>query len=357
LAPGTLLLGRYEVLGLVARQAGHAAYHARDRLRCPACGAEREAAGEACPACGAGSLSPAACLLHEWSTPPEPEEGAASFEMDGCAFTVERGEPAPEEAFPHGVRLDVGVRCAGAHGQPAGQGSTLALTLSPAYGGRPAPALGLLAVADGVGEKGSAAGRVAVQALAQEVVARVLLAELGGEICLAETLTAILAESVEAANTQVIQTGGGSGSTLAAALVRDRLAVVVNVGDSRVYHRRGGTLRQVTRDHSIVAQLVAAGQIAPEEAHGHPQKGVLYRSLGDRPTVKADTFSLRLAPDDWLILCCANVWSALGAEGLEAVLCQEETPQAVCDEAARRTLEKSDASIVTVHVVSPRGLI
>jgi protein phosphatase len=265
---------------------------------------------------------------------------------------------AEEVPFAHGVWLAAGLHSEKGSDYAVNQDSLLALTLTPLYEGRPRPALGLFAVADGMGgpQTGAVASRIGVRMLAQEIVSRVLLAELSGEACLEETLVEIVKEGVESANAQVYAVAQGSGvdlgATLTAALVRDDLAVVANVGDSRAYHWRAGALCQVTTDHSVVEQLVATGQITPEEAADHPQRGILYRSLGDRPTVKVDVSSLRLTPDDRLLLCCDGVWESLGDEGLEEMMWLESGPQRICDEAIRRALEAGAADNVSILLVS-----
>lgn len=305
---------------------------------CIACGADNRPGARFCQTCGARLGSPV-------ESSGEPESSMA--------------EHAASEArpFAQGVRLAVGFRSAKGAARAVNQDSLLALTLAPVYEGRAATALGLFAMADGLGghQAGELASRLAVQALAQTVVSRVLLAELGGETCLAETLAAVMSEGFENANARMhaaAQAGGSDlGSTLTAALVRDDLAVIAHVGDSRAYHWRAGALRRLTTDHSVVERLVAAGQIAPEEAAGHPQKGVLYRSLGDKPAVEADVSDLRLSPGDRLLLCSDGVWESLGDKELDKAIAMQNDPQCVCDEVVRRALEATVADNVSVVVL------
>ncbi len=360
--PGALLQERYEVVELVARQADHATYRAYDRGRCSICKAEVPGDDDLCPNCGAQLARFDTCLLHEWLKPPESVEGA-TFECAGRTFVVE-AVAVERSLFVQGVRLAAGLQSMKGPDLEVNQDSLLALTLTPVYEGRPTPAVGFFAVADGIGghQAGedlelsrAAASRIAVQAVAQELVSGVLMAELGGDVCLGETLVKIAGEAVVEANAQVYAVaqsrGSDMGSTLALALVRDDVAVIANVGDSRVYHWHDGALRQVTTDHSLVERLVATGEVAPEEAAGHPQKGVLYRSLGDRPSVDVDVFSLQLAPGDRLLLCCDGVWESVGSAGLEEVMLLESEPQRICDHVVRRALESGASDNVSAVVV------
>lgn len=92
-------------------------------------------------------------------------------------------------------------------------------------------------------------------------------------------------------------------TTLVAAAIQDNRALVANVGDSRAYLIRDGRARQVTRDHSLVQQLVRERRITPEEARTHKRKNVLTRALGNDDTVDVDYFTVPLKADDRLLLC------------------------------------------------------
>jgi protein phosphatase len=103
----------------------------------------------------------------------------------------------------------------------------------------------------------------------------------------------------------------GAGSTLTMAFVKGRRAYIVNVGDSRTYLLRQGKLMQLTRDHSRVAELVAAGQLAPKEARNHPQAGLVTRCLGYIEQVEADIKPYTLESGDCLLLCSDGLWEML----------------------------------------------
>ena len=82
----------------------------------------------------------------------------------------------------------------------------------------------------------------------------------------------------------------GMGTTLVGMILRGTTLWVVNVGDSRAYHITKQAIRRITRDHSVVEDLVAKGDLTPEQARNHPQKNLITRALGTARRVKADLF-------------------------------------------------------------------
>jgi serine/threonine protein phosphatase PrpC len=137
------------------------------------------------------------------------------------------------------------------------------------------------AVADGMG--GHAAGEVA----SREALEAVVEALRGG---------ASLVEAVEAANRAVYRRAAsspewhGMGTTLLVLLRRGRHYEIANVGDSRAYRIEGGTARRITRDHSFVAEAMAAGELTEEEAARSPWRNALTRAVGTDPSVEIDLF-------------------------------------------------------------------
>lgn len=95
----------------------------------------------------------------------------------------------------------------------------------------------------------------------------------------------------------------GMGTTMVAALVIDSLAYVLNVGDSRAYLVRADGISRITRDHSVVEDLVARGDITPEQARQHPQKNLITRALGSERNVRADLYRQTMMSGDVLLLC------------------------------------------------------
>jgi len=100
----------------------------------------------------------------------------------------------------------------------------------------------------------------------------------------------------------------GAGSTVTMALLKDTRAYVANVGDSRTYLLRDKRLTLLTRDHSLVAELVSAGRISAEEAIDHPQSNLITRCLGYIDQVEADITTHDLHSGDCLLLCSDGLW-------------------------------------------------
>jgi len=124
----------------------------------------------------------------------------------------------------------------------------------------------------------------------------------------------------------------GLGCTVTAAFVQGDTAYVANIGDSRTYLFRNGELTPLTRDHSLVARLVEAKQIEPEDVYTHPQRNLIYRSLGaGHKTVDPDVFHERLQPGDSLLLCSDGLWEMVHDSDLVRVLREQQDPQKACD--------------------------
>jgi protein phosphatase len=124
------------------------------------------------------------------------------------------------------------------------------------------------------------------------------------------------------------------GTTLVSAyFVRSGGEVLVgHVGDSRVYHWRRGTLRQVTEDHSLLNDYIKTKQLTPEEIQAFPHKNVIVRALGMRPHVEVDLFREKLEPEDVVLLCCDGVTNMVPDPAMaEIVRAHPGDLQGACD--------------------------
>ena len=169
----------------------------------------------------------------------------------------------------------------------------------------------LFAIADGTG--GAQAGEVAsgLAAAAFEEGAAAIHGEDG------------VATLVRAANARIFEravhdpTVAGMGTTATVAVVDESAGTVTlaHVGDSRAYRYRGGTLEQLTTDHSLVGELVRSGRLTEDEAAVHPHRSVITRALGTDADVEVDTLTVEVVPGDLVLLC---------SDGLSAMVRDEE---------------------------------
>jgi serine/threonine protein phosphatase PrpC len=107
---------------------------------------------------------------------------------------------------------------------------------------------------------------------------------------------------------------GNAGTTVTMAAAVGNQIIIANAGDSRAYLLRDHTLRQITKDHSLVAHLVDEGQILPDEVFTHPQRNVIYRFLGQKGIVQPDIYYETLQPDDFLLLCSDGLWEMVRSD-------------------------------------------
>lgn len=184
----------------------------------------------------------------------------------------------------------------------------------------------LLAVADGLG--GHAHGEWASERAIGVVLEA--LPDLLRETTPAEALE----RAITAANRTVYNEARdnrwfGSATTLVLALVHAGEAWWANVGDSRIYGRFAGRLEQLSFDHSVVAEQVRAGLIAPEDAASHPHRNVVTRTVGFEPWVEADIAGpLPLARGDALLLSSDGLHGVVELETIEKVLAGHEPGEA-----------------------------
>jgi PPM family protein phosphatase len=168
--------------------------------------------------------------------------------------------------------------------------------------------------------------------------------------------------SVEQANKAILQYGEkqssarGLGCTLTAALIHNEKAYIANVGDSRTYLLRDNVLTPITRDHSLVARLVESKQIEPEDVYTHPQRNLIYRSLGaGHKNIEVDIFHQTLRPGDTLLLCSDGLWEMVRDEDLRKALSEMGSPQKICDtliDMANANGGEDNITAVVVHISS-----
>ena len=176
----------------------------------------------------------------------------------------------------------------------------------------------LFAVADGMGGAlaGELASRIAVQALGE------LVEEGSDEERLASTVRLANRRVAERATSD--PRASGMGSTVTAALVGPRSVAFAHVGDSRAYLWRAGALTRLSDDHSLVAEWVKAGALAPEEAALHPQRSVITRALGADWQVDVDTWTMPARAGDVILLCTDGLTGFVDEAAIASTLAEND---------------------------------
>lgn len=146
-------------------------------------------------------------------------------------------------------------------------------------------------------------------------------------------------------------------STAALFFLHGRSATVGHIGDSRIYLCRAGSMRLLTRDHSVVQTMVAEGILTEAEARTHPSGHILTRSLGQQDA-KLDTAELELQPDDLILLCSDGLWACLSEEQISLALIHAgRDTEATVDMLLQLALKAGAADNISIVLVrmSPQG--
>lgn len=212
----------------------------------------------------------------------------------------------------------------------------------------PSEQLAVVAVCDGMG--GAKAGNVASLLAVETFVDALQHWQPGAP----EEPATILSQAAEQANRAVYARAEadpdchGMGTTMVAALVVEQTAYLLNIGDSRAYHVDGDGIAKVTRDHSVVEDLVARGDITPEEARTHPRKNLITRALGSEPHIRADLYELALEPGQYLLLCSDGLSNLVTDQEILYEIIHGGAPEDCCQRLLDISISRGAPDNVTV---------
>jgi serine/threonine protein phosphatase PrpC len=217
----------------------------------------------------------------------------------------------------------------------------------------------LYAVCDGMG--GAAAGEIASQ-LAVDILYERMTEGLDESHPLSrDELARRLVRSIEAAGLRIFQeakldrTRRGMGTTVTAAALVDDHLFFAQVGDSRAYLARAGHLVQLTRDQSLVNQLIEAGQLTEEEAETFEHNNIILQALGTADTVQVDLTYCELRRGDTLLLCSDGLSGMVRFEDIREVLLSTPEPIDACKLLTERANQAGGHDNITVIVVQFDG--
>lgn len=214
---------------------------------------------------------------------------------------------------------------------------------------KPSPGQMLLVVCDGMGgaKAGNTASELAVSTFGDAALKGLADPESAGGI------PAILIQAVREANHAVWSRGSrdpdcfGMGTTLVAALISQETCYIVNIGDSRAYFVSGAGIRKITRDHSVVEDLVLRGEITPEQARTHPQKNLITRALGTTESVRADLYEESCEAGSFLLLCSDGLSNVVTEQEILYEIIHGGQPEDCCERLLDMALQRGAPDNVT----------
>ena len=207
----------------------------------------------------------------------------------------------------------------------------------------------LYIVADGMG--GNKAGDYASRYTTQRLVASV------SRNAKKEPVR-IIKEAIEKANELLLQEANedidkqGMGTTLVAATIFQGRLVVANVGDSRLYIVNEG-IRQITRDHSYVEEMVRLGKVDKSQARVHPDKNIITRAIGATADIEADFFEVELQEGDKILLCTDGLTNMVEDEKILDIIRSRESIQEACESLVELANHNGGRDNITVMLIEP----
>ncbi|HIS45170.1 MAG TPA: Stp1/IreP family PP2C-type Ser/Thr phosphatase [Candidatus Scatomorpha merdigallinarum] len=144
----------------------------------------------------------------------------------------------------------------------------------------------------------------------------------------------------------------GMGTTMVSAVICRDAAYVLNVGDSRCYKITRKRMEQITRDHSLVQDMVDRGEISPEQARTHPRRNVITRALGVNELVPCDIFTPKLQRGDMLLLCSDGLTNMLEDKEIFALSRKNPDPLSLGRALMAEALRREARDNVTIVIIS-----
>lgn len=211
---------------------------------------------------------------------------------------------------------------------------------------------GFAVVCDGMG--GQSGGHIASDMACAIISGK--LVERGFSGLSPEELRELIVTAISEANVEVYKKSNlepgykGMGTTVVLAAVSNQTASIAHIGDSRLYLLQEGKLRQITRDHSLVQELLEQGKISRDEVKNHPNKNMITRAVGVNLTVDIDYLELPLEEGAKLLLCTDGLTNMVPDSKIESVLRKYKAEDA-CKRLISLANEAGGADNITVAVV------
>lgn len=214
--------------------------------------------------------------------------------------------------------------------------------------------LPLFMVADGMGghKAGEVASKMAVDVIVK-VFTEVDINNLDNEDAIIDTIRRAIVEANNVIHKKSIEDleCNGMGTTITIAYLLNKKLIIGHIGDSRAYSIQNNGLKQITEDHSLVAQLVKNGSISAREAQYHPQKNIITRALGTNECIDIDIVIEEVKKDDIILLCTDGLTNMLDDSEIKNVILDNRDMQSACDNLVKKANELGGLDNITVIAV------
>ncbi len=219
-------------------------------------------------------------------------------------------------------------------------------------GGKP---FGLFIVADGMGGyvAGEAASAAAIHAVAGSLIKNMILPYV--KDILNETQLSLheaMEKSIKEAQSAVISSAPGGGTTIITALIMDSQVTLAHIGDSRAYFiGQDGSIVYLTKDHSVIQKMIDMGEISEDEALSHPNRNYLYKAVGQDQTVKADIATHVFRNDSRLLLCSDGLWGVVDEKKMIKIVSKAGNIQTACNQLVAEANKAGGPDNISVIIV------
>ncbi|HBI91488.1 MAG TPA: Stp1/IreP family PP2C-type Ser/Thr phosphatase [Terrisporobacter glycolicus] len=212
--------------------------------------------------------------------------------------------------------------------------------------------IGVFALADGMGghNKGEVASKIAVESIIDFLKENI--SQSGG--IKMDYLDDIIKQGYNYANkkiyTKALEDNSckGMGTTLVVAVIYENDVIIANVGDSRGYLLKGDSFRKVTKDHSVVEELVNAHLITEEEARFHPRRNQITRAMGAEEIIIVDIFREKVEKDDILLLATDGLTGCVEDESIKNIIKQDKDIKEICQDLINEANNNSGKDNISV---------
>ena len=212
--------------------------------------------------------------------------------------------------------------------------------------------IGIFALADGMGghKKGEVASKIAVESIIDFLKENI--SQSGG--IKMDYLDDIIKQGYNYANKKIYAKAlednscEGMGTTLVVAVIYKNDVIIANVGDSRGYLLHNDDFRKITKDHSVVEELVNANLITEEEARRHPRRNQITRAMGAEEIIIVDIFRQKLEKNDMLVLATDGLTGCVEDKDIKRIIMQDKSIKDICDDLINEANNNSGKDNISV---------